>query len=377
MHSDEKKIRLLICVNVDWFFLSHRLPLALAAKESGYEVHIAAGDTGKSEEIKSYGLQFHALPISRSGTSLLLELKSLWAIYRLYRRLKPGLIHQVSMKPVIYGSLVTRLFGIRTINAISGMGYVFTKGRISLVQRLMKLMMRWGWNQKMHLIFQNEDDLAQCKGLGLLNKKIKPVLIKGSGVDLKRFPFSELPASYPIKIVFPARMLRDKGLVEFVQAAKILEKDWKGEVLFQLAGMVDKENPTNIQEAELRSWEVPGYLEWLGFVSDMPGLYKSAEMVVLPSYREGLPKSLIEAMAVGRAIITTDTIGCREVVKPTINGLLVPVMDEKALAVAIQVLLISREDRVQMGAESRKMAEQEFSLEGVILKHLELYDGGI
>ncbi len=375
MHNSGANIKLLICVNVDWFFLSHRLPLALAAKEQGYEVHIAAADTGKGKEIEDHGLIFHALPISRSGTSPLSELKSLKAIYSLYKRLKPEIIHQVSMKPVIYGSIVTRLFGIRTINAISGMGYIFTKGRISLVQALMKQMMKWGWNQKMHLIFQNEDDLAQCRELGLLNTKIKPVLIKGSGVDLNLFQFSDLPANNPLKIVFPARMLHDKGLVEFIEAAQILAKKWSGKILFQLAGMVDKENPTNIQEEELRAWEVPGYIEWLGFVSDMRSLYKTAELVVLPSYREGLPKSLIEAMAIGRPIITTDTIGCREVVQPNYNGLLVPIMDGKALANAIEQLLISRETRVEMGLASRKMAEEEFSLEGVILKHLELYAG--
>ncbi len=375
MHSKKNKIPLLICVNVDWFFLSHRLPLAIAAKEQGFDVHIAAGDTGKASEIRSHGLKFHALPISRSGTSPLAELKSIWAMYRLYRKLKPKVIHQVSMKPVIYGSLITRLFKIRTINAISGMGYVFTKGRISLVQGMMKLMMKWGWNQSMHLIFQNTDDLEECKSIGVLNWKIQPVIIKGSGVDLNKFPFSELPDGNPIKIVFPARMLRDKGLVEFVQAAKSLEHEWKGKVLFQLAGMVDKENPTNIQVSALKSWEIPGYLEWLGHVDDMPSLYKEAEIVVLPSYREGLPKSLIEAMAVGRAIITTDTVGCREVVAPGVNGLLVPIMDHQALALAIQELLISREERERMGKESRRLAEEEFSLENVILKHLELYAG--
>jgi len=360
-------------VNVDWFFLSHRLPLALAALKEGYDVHIAAGDTGRAKEIQSYGLKFHALPLSRSGTSPLAEIGTVWALYKLYKLLKPNVIHQVSMKPVVYGSLITRWFGIPTINAISGMGYVFTKGRISIVQRLMKAMMKWGWNQPMYLIFQNEDDLAECKNFGLMNSQIKPVIIKGSGVDLSVFQFSELPNSNPIKIVFPARMLRDKGLSEFIGATRLLMKEWKGKVLFQLAGMVDKENPTNMQEEELKSCDVPGYLEWLGFVDDMPQLYQNAELVVLPSYREGLPKSLIEAMAIGRPIITTDTVGCREVVEKGRNGLLVPVMNTEALARAIHELLISRGERERMGAESRKMAESEFSLEEVISKHLELY----
>lgn len=368
----EKK-RLLICVNVDWFFLSHRLPIALAAKEAGYEVIIAAADTGKGEEIQSYGLTFYPLPISRSGTSPMSELKSLVAIYKLYKTLKPDFVHQVSMKPVVYGSLATRVLKIPVVNAISGMGYTFTEGRMGLVQRLMLVLMKWGWNQPMHLIFQNKDDLNQCKEMGLISDKITPVIIKGSGVDLKKFIFSALPQEDIIKIVFPARMLRDKGLLELVEAIGILEKKWKGKALFQLAGMIDTENKSNIGELEIRSWEVPGYLEWLGFCDNMPKLYKEAELVVLPSYREGLPKSLIEAMGIGRPVITTDTVGCREVVVSGKNGLLVPVKDASALAGAMEELLSSREKREAMGMVSREMAEKEFSLNKVVQMHLDIY----
>ncbi|MGB0428379.1 MAG: glycosyltransferase family 4 protein [Flavobacteriales bacterium] len=368
------KKKLLIVVNSDWFFLSHRLPIAIEAQKKGYEVHVSARDNGDAEYIRSFGFQFHELPITTSGTNPVDELKSLWHFYKFYKRIKPDLVHHVTMKPVVYGSCAARFLKIPTLNAMSGMGYIFTSYKGKLLPFMVKNLLKYGWKSGLtHVIFQNPDDEAQMHNLGLL-KGISTTQIKGSGVDLEAFAFAALPVETPINVVLPARLLTDKGVREFKEASVILKDQWQGQVRFLLAGDSDFGNPTAIDEQTIQEWEDPGYFEWIGFQKNMAEFLAKSTIVVLPSYREGLPKTLIEANAIGRPIVTTDAVGCRECVVDGENGFLVRLKDSADLAEKIAILLSKPELRAEMSKNARKFAEQHFSIKNVVFQHLELYN---
>nr|WP_299034122.1 glycosyltransferase family 4 protein [uncultured Tenacibaculum sp.] len=375
MESNKRIKKLLIVVNVDWFFLSHRLPIAQRALKEGWDVYLAAQDTGKSETIKKHGVKFINIPLSRSGTSLLEEFKTIKFFFKVYNKVKPDIVHHVTMKPVIYGSLVSKITKVKgTLNAISGMGYNFTSQRKSLVQRVMLKLMKIGFNQEnLAFVFQNNDDFLETKNLRVLGKDNEVFFIKGSGVDLKVFNKSELIKKEKINILFPARMLWDKGVLELIKASETLKDKYKNKVVFILAGLADDNNKAGVNEKYLKDNEVKGYLEWVGYQENMIEVYKKSDIVVLPSYREGMPKSLIEACAIGRPIVTTEAVGCKECVDEGINGFKVPVKSIKELARAIEKLILSEELRESMGNNSRVKAENEFSIESVVDKHLDIY----
>lgn len=369
------KTRLLIVVNVDWFFLSHRLPLAIEAMKNNWNVSIACSDTGKSEEIKRNGIDFYEIPFSRSGTNILSELNTIKSLYKVYKKVNPNVIHHVTLKPVVYGSLISRMLKIKgTVNAISGMGYNFTEGRRGTLQKIMVKLMKIGFRQdNIGFIFQNEDDLQQVEKLNVLKANTKMYLVKGSGVDLKKFAFSKPIEKEKLMVLLPGRMLYDKGVKEFKEASDLLLEKYKNRVSFILAGLADKENKAGVSEEILRQWDVEGYFKWIGYQSDMVSLYKEADVIVLPSYREGLPKSLIEASAIGRPIVTTEAIGCKECVDEGINGFKVPIKSVNELAETIKKLLDSDDLRLKMGRHSRIKAEKEFSLAYVVNEHMNIY----
>lgn len=367
--------KLLIVVNVDWFFISHRLCIAEKAVELGWEVLVAAEDTGRSTEITTKGITFINISFSRSGTNLLQETKTLFLFYRLYKKVKPDIVHHVTLKPVIYGSVISKLLKIKgTLSAISGLGYNFTSNRESMVQKVMIRLMKYGFNQKnLSIIFQNQDDYQETLKLGIISKLNTINFIKGSGVNLQEFNYSKPLNNGRIKILFPTRMLWDKGVSELREATKILKDNYKGKILFVLAGLADNANKAGVPENYLREWEENDYVKWIGYSKDMVSIYKESDIVVLPSYREGMPKSLIEACAIGRPIVTTNAIGCKECVDEGKNGYKVPVKSISELASAIEKLILSESDRLRMGSYSRNKAEKEFSEEMVINKHLNIY----
>lgn len=370
--SEKKKI--LIVVNSDWFFLSHRLPIALEAKKQGFEIHVSSRDTGRAKEIESYGLIFHELPISCSGTNLIEELLAVRHFIKFYKRIKPDLVHHVTMKPVVYGSYAAKILNIPVLNAVSGMGYVFTSHKGKVLPFIVKNFIKLGWKPgKTHVIFQNPDDLKQVGDLGLL-KGIDNTIIKGSGVNLDEFAYIDMPKEQPWRIILPARLLFDKGIREFKLASERLKEKWQGQVVFQLAGDVDFGNRTSITKEELLSWEDPDYFEWIGFQKNMSQFLGLAYLVVLPSYREGLPKTLIEANAIGRPIVTTDTVGCRECVIDGENGYLSNLQDDEDLALKIDTILSNKELALNMSKNARIFAEKHFSIKNVVSKHLELYN---
>ncbi len=369
-------MKLFLVVNVDWFFLSHRLPIALEAKNRGYEVTIFTIDTGKKEEIESYGFRCIPLPLSRSGTRFLDELKVVWLLYNYYKKERPQIVHHVTVKPVTYGSLAAKLARVpKVVNALAGLGFLFINAdQNKFLHWALNLIFRYSFNNpQIRFILQNKDDLDMIQNLNILKpNQIK--LIKGSGLDLNHYSYCQEPSDEIIKVVLPARMLWDKGVGEFVEAANLLYSKYKNCAEFILAGMADLENVSGISILQLEKWSNTKVVTWVGFQEDVKKMVSNAHIIVLPSYREGLPKSLIEACAIGRPIVTTNVPGCREVVNNGINGILVPVKNVDALANAIERLILDRELRVSMGLEGRKMAEKEFSIEKVIDETFELYN---
>jgi glycosyltransferase involved in cell wall biosynthesis len=367
---------LLMVANVDWFFISHRLCIAHEASKLGWKVFVAAEDTGRGKEIEVDGIEFIDFKFSRSGTNPLDELKTLIAFRKLYKKISPDVVHHITLKPVIYGSVIAKFLKIKgVVNAISGLGYNFTGDRQSLVQKIMLKLMKYGFNRKsLSIIFQNDDDERELKKLGVIYGNNAIIKIKGSGVDLDEFSFSEMPAFERIKILLPIRMLWDKGVKELKEASDILKEKYHNKAQFILSGLADEENKAGVPASYLNDWQDGEYVIWIGYQKNMVEVYKNSHIVVLPSYREGMPKTLIEACAIGRAIVTTDAIGCRECVDEGQNGFKVPVYSIQELADALEKLILDHELLVEMGKKSRIKAEDEFNVIGVISTHLKIYN---
>lgn len=365
---------LLFIVTEDWFFCLHRLSLAVAAKRAGFEVSVATRVAEHGTVIESAGLRLIPLRLSRRSRNPLTEARLIADLVGLYRRERPDIVHHVAMKPVIYGSLAARLTGRRAvINALTGLGFLFTSDRLSarLLRPLVEAAFRGLLNAPIcRTIVENPDDLRQLTDDGVVEpERIR--LIRGSGVDLAKFSPSPEPEGPPL-VVLPARMLWDKGVGEFVDAARRLREEGV-QARFALVGQRDPENPSAIAEAQLREWARSGVVEYWGFRSDMPKVFAQCHIVCLPSYREGLPVSLLEAAACTRAIVTTDVPGCREAVRDEENGLLVPRGDSAALAAALSRLIADPALRRTMGARGRARAEKEFSVDSVVAQTLSLY----
>ena len=370
-----KKKTLLIVINVDWLFLLHRLAIAKYAHENGFHIVVAAKDTGKSAEIRKHGFHFIDLNISRSGVNWVAELTLMRAIFKIYNSIKPDLVYHITMKPVIYGAIVARLLKIKTVNAISGLGYNFTENRRGFVQKVMIQLMKFGFNKENnYLVFENKDDLNQIQHLGIINLKNKTQVIQGVGVNLQKYAYQDEVKNEKVVILLPTRMLWDKGVKEFIEAAKLLKDKYYGIVFFKLCGMVDRGNKEGVPEHYLKHSEIKGYLKWVGYQNNMPAVYSEADIVVLPSYREGLPTALIEACASGKPIVTTDAIGCKDCVDEGVNGYKVPVKSFVALAKAMEKLILAPEDRKRMGQHGREKAAKEFDQKEVVKKHLKIFN---
>lgn len=366
--------RLFFVTNVDWFFISHRLPLALDAIRQGYKVYLLSLDTGKKHYLEKKGIHFIDIPFKRSGSNPFHELKCIFLLYKCYKRYRPDIIHHVTLKAALLGSVAAKLARRHNVvNAISGLGYNFTNGRDGGLQKMIKALIQIAFRSRyFSFILQNPDDVGMIKELNLVPSS-HIFLIKGSGVDLNEFTYSEVSDIFPLCILFPARILLDKGVMEFIDAAKLLQNKYSGRVRFILAGDCDTENLAVLGEKELKSLLIPDYIEWIGYQQNMFPVYEKSDIVVLPSYREGLPKSLIEACAIGRPIVTTDVPGCRECVKSGYNGILVPAKDVASLANAIETLIIDDGKRKEFGKNSRLLAEKEFSIDKVVQCTFDVY----
>ena len=366
--------RLLFVVNASWFFFSHRLPIALAARKLGYEVHVATGDPNNAR-FKALGLHHHFVPISRSGKNIISDLKTLLLLTSLMHRVKPDIVHLVTIKPVLYGGIATRIIGVpAVVFAITGLGTLFVAKDIKsrLLVEAVKIVYKIGLGHKnKKVIFQNPVDAAALLQMGAI-KPDDTVMIRGSGVCLAEYPVIPEPTGIAI-VSLAARLVKDKGIVEFHNAAKIL-KERGVKARFWLIGAPDPGNPTTTTAEELANWEMDGGVELLGYREDISALFGRSNIVVLPSYYgEGLPKVLIEAAACGRAVITTDFPGCRDAIEPGVTGLLVPVRNSEALADAIEKLINDDVLRHGMGQAGHQLAAREFGIEKIVDAHMDVY----
>lgn len=371
-----KQKKILFLVTEDWYFLSHRLYLAQACRGRGWDVVVATQVNNGRDAIEREGLRIASITVRRGGKNPLTELRTLLQIVRIYRRERPDIVHHVALKPVIYGSLAAMAAGRPVvINAVAGMGHAFSADSLSskIVRRLVQGLLRFCLRgRKSWLILQNRDD-ARTMTEERLIRPDRLTVIPGSGVDPERFkPAPEPEGDVVIAVV--CRMIREKGIYEAVDALRDLKERGLRARLW-LVGDPDTENPSGVSPDTLRQWDREGIAEWLGHQSDIAAIWAQAHIAALPTYyREGIPKSLIEAAACGRPIVTTDMPGCRDLVTDGANGLLVPPRDAAALADALESLIESPETRRRMGAAGRDAVERLYTEEKVVQATLDLYD---
>jgi glycosyltransferase involved in cell wall biosynthesis len=366
--------KLLFFVTVDWFFCSHFLARAVAAQKAGYEVIVLTRVEQHGEIIRDAGIRLLPLKISRSSLSPLGALRTLIHVVRVYRTEFPDIVHHVALKPILLGTLAARVVGLRrVVNAVVGGGYAFSSERPlarllrPLVKNALKLLLN---PQGSRVIFENKDDLESFSRTGLV-RLTDSVLICGAGVDPSGFQPAVGVYDPPV-IVLVARLLWDKGVGEFVEAARMLRERGVS-ARFVIVGGPDPENRACIDAAIIDSWREEGIVELWGFRNDIPQVLAGASIACLPSYREGLPKSLLESMAAGLPCVTTDVPGCREAVRDGDNGLLVPAKNPSALADALELLIKNPEMARKMGERGRERLENEFSAQQVNSATLSLY----
>lgn len=379
-------MKILYIVNHVAFFVSHRLPLAIEARRSGMKVHLLTGQAGSTvmeqyslSQLCDVNLSHKRVAFRSSGMNPFVELFGLLQLVWCTLRYGPDVVHCASPKGVLYGGIAARLCRVQgLVLAISGMGYAFTaatdqKGSRAIVRRVYRALSSFAFHHhNIRVIVQNQDDYQSVIKSGLANVQ-SVTLIPGSGVDLSLFEACS-PSKKKQMVLLPARMLKDKGVVEFVAAARQLRKHATG-WRFVLAGAAGYDNPSAISVSQLQAWQDEGVVEWLGHVDDMVPWFRDAAIVCLPSYREGMPKALLEAAAAGCAVVTTDVTGCREAIEPGVTGDLVPVRDSEALAKALFSLVKDQFRREAYGAKGQVRAQGMFSIKSVVHQTIEIYKG--
>jgi glycosyltransferase involved in cell wall biosynthesis len=368
----QSRSRLLYVVTEDWYFLSHRLPMARAAKAAGFEVHVATNVTDGAGAIAREGFVLHPVPFLRGRLSPRAAITTIVALRKVLKRLRPNLVHHVALQPTVLGAIAASGLPLVSVNAITGLGHTFiadtTKARA--LRSLIGLMLRFFIDRGRNIaLVQNPDDRALLLSLGVRADHI--ALIPGSGVDVDRLHPTPEPDG-PVTVAFVGRMLDDKGIRALVAAYRLLRAKGTAVALL-LAGTPDPANPASVPEHELEAWSHEPGITWLGHVTDIATVWARAHIAALPSRREGLPKSLLEAAACGRAMIATDVPGCREVVISGQTGLLVPVDDAEALAAAIEALAKAPEQRTRFGAAARRLACERFATDAIGRATTDLY----
>jgi len=371
-------MKILYLVNCSDFFCSHFLPLAIAAKNKGYDVVVAAGNNNQQKRIESLGLSFVEYRLSRSGKSILAEVKSFFAIFKLIGKIKPDLLHMLTIKPILYGCIADKFRfknGVsRLVASITGLGSSSLSTRPEdkclwyFIQCAYKLSFI---SNKVNVVFENVDDMKQFSDLKLVPQS-RCFLVNGAGVDTEKFSPS-VEKNDELSVILVARLLKDKGIREYIEAGKMI-KELKVPIRLLLAGSVDHNNPSSMSADEIQAAHDNGYIEYLGFRTDVADLYKHSHVACLPSYREGLPKSLIEAASCGLPIVTTDVPGCRQLVASQQNGFLIPPRDSNALAECLIHLHHNKDLLDDMGKASRILAERKFGYDQVLASFFEIYN---
>jgi len=365
--------RLLYVVSEDWYFLSHRLPMARAARDAGYEVHVATRVVDGAEAIEAEGFKLHAIPFARGRAGPLAALQTIAALRRIHRNVGPALAHHVALQAAVLGSLAA--IGRRSpcVNALTGFGFTFISENIKarLLKPLIVFLLRFLCMRGRNVaLVQNPDDRDTLLSLGISSDHIG--LIPGSGVDVERLRALDEPEGTPT-VAFVGRLLEDKGIRALVAAIRLLQ-DRGTAINLLIAGDMDPANPTSVNASELDEWTKSPGITWAGHVNDISAVWAKSHIAALPSRREGLPKALLEAAACGRPMVATDVPGCREIVVPDKTGLLVPLDDRNALADAIGKLAASPSLRARYGAAARTLAMDKFSAAAIGRQTIQLYD---
>ncbi len=371
--------KVVLFANTDWYLFNFRLSLAEALRDAGYDVLMLSPPGAYGEQLRSLGFSWQALPMDRRSLNPIQEIRLLSRLVHYLKSEKPNIVHGFTIKAAIYGAIAGKFAGVPAIiNSVNGLGYVFISSDLKarLLRPVVRLMMRFAFSGKTsRVIVQNPADKAQ-----FVTERIVPGssidLIPGSGVDCKKFaplPSQDVPDNR-LRVLLPARLLWDKGIGEFVEASRIASG--RG-IRFLVAGEVDGGNPAAVDAELAGTWQQEGLLELLGHVDDMPGLMQNVDVVVLPSYREGLPKSLIEAAASAKPVITTDVPGCRDVVEDGVSGLIVPVKDSIALADAIIQLAENPDLRRKMGKAGRERARRLFEQKIIVRQTIAVYENAV
>lgn len=366
---------MIFVVNDAGFFLSHRLPIALEARQRGYDVSVICPPSADVKGLLDQGIRHLPVRMARGWSSPVDEGRAFTQLIRILRRERPDLVHLITSKPIILGGIAARFLGIPAAAAVSGLGHVFISN--SAKARLVRVFALLGYRIALtrpgaFAIFQNTTNLQHFTERGIVPCE-EPTIISGSGTDLARFDPSPRRGSEEVRFLLPARMLASKGVREFVEAARVLCAEGAS-AEFWLAGDADPSNPDSVSRAQLESWHEQGFVRWLGYRSDIQSVMSECDVVVLPSYDEGFPKSLVDAAAAGRAVITTDVTGCRDAVVRDETALLIPPRDVPALAAAMRALLADRTLRERLGAAGRRLAERKFGIDTIVGEHLELFE---
>ena len=366
-------MKIVLFANTDWYLYNFRLPLARALRSQGHDLVLLSPPGEYSRYLKEAGFRWVGFPLSRRGLNPFNEAGTLWRLFCFYRSQRPDVAHNFTVKCVLYGTLAARLAGTRRIiNAVTGLGFVFLDQRQCgrVIRWLVRKLYRFALKNTL-VIFQNPEDRKLFTQQNLVTEA-QSIMIKSSGVDIHQFTPSPEPEGIPL-VILPARMLWDKGIGEFVDVARHLQ-DAGVSARFALVGDCDPDNPSSVSMDKLSTWVKEEVVEWWGWREDMAAVYACSNIVCLPSYREGVPKTLIEAAACGRAIVATDVPGCREVVHDGQNGLLVPLREPEALVSALRRLIKDKALRQEMGYQSRAIAEAEFSSDLIVSKTLKVYE---
>lgn len=372
-------LKIVLFANTDWFLYNFRLSLAFALKNAGHDVLMLTPAGPYGEKFLKAGFRWVEVPMDRRSLNPFRELFFLLWFIRFLRRERIDLIHSFTLKCVIYGALAAKVAGVkRRISGVDGLGYVFLSSDLKarllkpVVLSLMRLALRGDGSR---LVLLNRDDVTFFESSGLIPAS-QILFIPGAGVNCARFRGRRMsvPPGEPVRVLLAARMLWDKGVGEYIDAARILHGR-RRRIQFLLAGNPDVGNPSSILESQIKAWVTEGVVEWLGHVSDMPSLLASVDIAVLPSYREGLPTSLIEAGACGLPLVTTNAPGCREVVTNEVDGLLVEPKNPLDLADAIDRLLLSPDLASRLGEAAKKKVRQTFEESIVIRDTLKVYEG--
>ncbi|MDQ5909495.1 MAG: hypothetical protein QG599_1590 [Pseudomonadota bacterium] len=369
-------MKILFFANTGWYLYNFRLPLARYLRDQGYEVVMLSPPDPYVAHLQAAGFRTLTIPMERRSLHPVRELRLLNDVRRIYVQERPDLVHHFTLKCVVYGALVARLTGVPAcVNAVTGLGHVFTSTRLRtrLLRQSVRILLRLALNSpRSRLIVQNPDDQAAFEQADLIDSR-RIRLIRSSGVDTERFqPVAKSISAGSLKILLASRLLWEKGIGEYVAAARQLRQEGMA-AEFLLAGAPDPGNPASISPDQLARWRREGDVTLLGHIDDMPTLLAQTDMAVLPSYREGVPRSLLEAAACGLPLITTDVPGCREIVDHGVNGLLIPLKDTQALTDAIRRLSEDSQMRQRLGQAGRARALAEFDQRLVFEQTLAVY----